>query len=136
MADVFVVTDPSILIGSVELVCHGSHVALTPNPIMADISTWCDPEGEREAIASWTFSVELKQSYGTEGTWTDLNALKRTKVTVVVKPADATVSADNPSATFDMWMPSIPFIDAGIGESTSFTLEAKVIGEPVFSTGA
>ena len=74
--------------------------------------------------------------YDTAGSWNALHALRKTKPAVVVKPADTTVAVTNPSASFSMRIPSIPFVDAAIGEATIFTLTCPVVGEPVFATSA
>lgn len=135
-ADVFVVEKPSILIGTIEINCAAGSVSLVPTDKQADIETFCNPGGERPTATHWTLDVDVKLSYGTGTTalWNQLRALAKTKVTVVIKPSEAAVSDANPSATVTVWMPSIPFINAGIGEASKVTLTMPVVGEPVFAT--
>lgn len=135
-ADVFVIEKPSILIGTIEIQCAAGSVALVPTDKMADVETFCNPGGERPASTSWVIDIDVKLSYGTGTTalWNQLHALAKTKQTVVIKPADDAVSDSNPSATVSAWVPSIPFVNAPLGEATKFTLTMPCVGEPVFAT--
>jgi hypothetical protein len=57
---------------------------------------------------------------------------------VTIYPGDATTaSGDNPEAEFEAYIGVLPFIpDHEVGASATFDLDFRVIGEPVFSTGA
>lgn len=134
MADVYVAVDPSVTIGGTDYICFFNSISLVPEQTMADIETFCDPNGERPSKVSWMFSGEVKQSFDTAGSWNVLRALSGTKVAFVVKPTDTTVAVTNPSATFNAWIPAIPFLDSANGEATTFTLECKVSGQPIFAT--
>lgn len=132
--------NPSVVIGAseIELICHARRVALVPTDEMADVETFCNPGGEAPSTTTWVLTIEALQSFGPEttnpGLWETLHTMAKTKQTVVVKPADTAVGPTNPSATMEVWVPSIPFLDSGIGEATTFDVEFKVIGEPVFAT--
>lgn len=134
MADVYVAVDPSVSIGGTDYVCFFNSVSLIPNQMMADIETFCDAGGERPGKVAWTFSGEVKQSFDTAGSWNVLRALAGTKVAFIVKPTDAAVAVTNPSATFNAWIPAIPFLDSANGEATTYTLECRVQGTPTFAT--
>lgn len=134
MADVYVAVDPSVTIGGTDRICMFSRVALIPEQMMADTETFCDPGGERPSTVKWTLELEGKMSYDTDGSWNVLRALSGTKVAIVVKPADTTVAATNPSASFNAWIPAMPFVDATVGESAPFTLTCPVVGQPTFAT--
>lgn len=119
------VYQPSILIDSVEYKCKVRSVSLTP----ADFINFCEQE--------WTFEAEIEVGYGTAETWTLLNALRNEIVNVVLKPEDDTVAAGNPSASFQITMPAIPFMDASErGARQTMALSVVTETEPVFSSGA
>lgn len=129
-----VYVSPSIMLDTTELLCYGTAAKLVPEDVMANIETWCQPGAERPGLVSWTFSVRLKLSYATAGSWNLIRAMRGQLKTVVMKPASTAVAVGNPSATFSIYVPSIPFMDAEMGGVTEFDLEAKVIGDPVFAT--
>src|SRR5688500_16265709 len=118
--------NPSVTIGTVpiEIICHARRVALVPEDEMADVETFCNPGGEAPSTTSWVLTIEALQSFGPDGAdaglWDTLRPLAKTEQTVVVKPSSAAVGPTNPSATMTVWVPSIPFIDSGIGEATTF----------------
>ena len=133
--DGFVYEDPSIMIDAFEYKCGTRGASLTPEDKTVDISTWCNPGGERPASTKWTLDIEVVLSYGTpDGTWNKLNALRKLKKTVILKPASTAALPANPSATFDIYVPSIPFMDGKIGAAGVFMLTAVAVGEPVFAT--
>ena len=135
MADVYTMDDPSILVGAVQLKCLGSSASLLPTDNYVDVETFCNPGGEKPGSPTWEFKATIKQSFGADGAWNVLRALPRGSVqTVVMKPDDAAVAVGNPTATFSVYMPSIPFVDGSVGEASEYELTFKVIGEPVFAT--
>lgn len=129
-----VYVSPSIMLDTTELLCYGTAAKLVPEDVMADIATWCQPGAERPGLVAWTFSVKLKLSYATEGSWNLIKAMRGTLKTVVLKPGSGAAAPGNPSATFSIYVPSIPFMDAEMGGVTEFDMEATVIGDPVFAT--
>lgn len=133
LSDPFVVDDPSIFIDGQEYKCAARAASLIPTPKMASTETFCNPGGERPAGVTWTFDVTLLLSYGTTGTEKLLRTIVGQKKVVVLKPKDAAVSASNPTATFDIYIPPIPFMTSTIGEAQEFTLTATTVGAPVFA---
>jgi hypothetical protein len=76
-------------------------------------------------------------SYGTDSAWAFFSALDPTiPHDMVIYPADpgtGGATAANPSATFEAYIGVLPFIpDHAVGESATFDLEYRVVGEPVF----
>jgi hypothetical protein len=134
MADVYVAVDPFITIAATDRVCFFGRIALVPDQMMADTETFCDPGGERPSTIKWTLELEGKLSYDTDGAWNILRALQGTKVAFVVKPTDGATAVTNPSATFNAWVPAMPFMDANVGDSAPFTLTCPVVGQPTFAT--
>lgn len=116
---------PSILINSVEYKCKARSVSLTPG----DYINFCEQE--------WTFAAEIEMNYGTSESWNLLSALADTTVAVVLKPEDATVAVGNPSASFQIRMPSIPFMTGTTrGDRQVIPIEVITEAEPAFSLGA
>lgn len=141
LADAFVYEDPSLVIDGQEYKCAMKSTSLIPNEQMVDIATVCNPSGERPITANVTYTLDaqLLLSFGAPGangagTWNTLNAIAGQKKTVVLKPASSAVSASNPSATFDIYVPRVPFMDGSIASAMVFNLTAKSIGTPVFAT--
>ena len=113
---------PSILINAIEYKCRARSVSLEPG----DYINFCEQE--------WTFSAEIELGYGVAASWNVLRVLSDTIVPVVLKPEDAVVGAGNPTATFTMRMPSIPFMpDTARGDRMTFTLEGVTELAPVFA---
>jgi hypothetical protein len=116
---------PSILIDSVEYKCKARSVSLEPG----DYINFCEPE--------WTFNAEIEIGYGASDSWNLLEALEDTLVDVVLKPEDATVAAGNPSATFQVRFPPIPFMmSSGRGDRQTLSLSVVTEAVPTYSTGA
>ena len=113
---------PSITINSVEYKCKARSVALEPGEHI----NYCEQE--------WRFIAEIEIGYGTAESQTLLRALQDTVVAVVLKPEDAVVSATNPSATFNVRIPAIPFITAASkGDRMTFTLDVPTEAAPAFA---
>ena len=136
LADPVVLESPVITIDSVDYVCAARSVSLIPSDMKADVSTFCNPGGERPSSPTWELEVELLLSSGavSTGTWNTLNAIRKLRKTCTVKYDDAATAVTNPLATFDIYVPTIPFVNGKIGDAMPITLTAVVIGEPVFTT--
>lgn len=114
---------PSISIGGTEFKCLSRTVELVPG----DFRTFCTQK--------WMCSVEVEITYGAGGSWTVLDGFRHTIQEVILSPSDGSVSADNPSATFDAEIPAIPFMSGATrGERMTFTLELESEDEPVTAT--
>ena len=114
---------PSILIDAVEYQAKARSVSLEPG---AKINF-----GEYE----YTFTAEIELGYGTGESHTTLAALEGTIVDVVLKPEDATVGAGNPSATFQIRVPAVPFITAAaIGDRMTVAMSVVTEAPPVTAT--
>ena len=136
LADPVVLETPVITINAVDYVCAARSVRLIPSDMKADVKTFCNPGGERPSSTTWTLDVELLLSFGavSTGTWNTLNAIRKLRKTCTVKYDDGATAETNPLATFDIYVPTIPFMDGKIGDSMPVTITAIVIGEPVFTT--
>lgn len=140
VATPYIARQPSVMMGAVpvELRGHGNTVRLTAEDNMADVDTFDNPEGEAPGTTKWTFEMDLLQSYGPEGgnagLWDTLRPVAKTVQPFVVVPTEGVVSPTNPEATFEAWVPTIPFLDSARGDSTRLTVTFSVVGEPVFAT--
>lgn len=126
---------PSVIIGTTEVECHFAMVTLLPEITWVDVETYCNPGGEAVGRVKWQGTMRVRMSYGTEGAWQFFSALGTDPVDIEIMPAEGTAAtADNPSATFEAYVGILPFIpDHAIGESATFDLEYRVVGEPVFA---
>ena len=126
---------PEISIGSTDVKCHIRKISLLPDQQYVDVSTFCNPGGQAPGTATWTCTMDVVQSFDTDGAWNILHALEGTSQEFTVYPGTGTTAAvTNPEATFDAYVPAIPFLDAEVGGTTVYTLTFPVIGTPVFAT--
>jgi len=135
MANPYRAIRPSIMIGTTDVTCHANKIVLTPDQKYESASTFCNPGGEVPTTAVWTCSLDILQSFDIDGAWNILTVLQGTKATFVVLPGTSAVAAvTNPEATFDAWIPALPFLDVEAGATMTYTIEMKVEGQPVFAT--
>jgi hypothetical protein len=113
---------PSILIDSVEYRAKAGSVKLEPG----DYHNFSEEE--------FTFEADIQLDYAVAGSWNLLYALAGTLVDVVLKPDSASVAVTNPTATFQIRMPSPTFMDGARGDRQSFALSAMTEEVPVFAT--
>lgn len=126
---------PEIKIGTTDVKCHVRKLSLLPEQQFADVSTFCNPGGEIPTTAVWTCTMDVLQSFDTDGAWNILHAMEGTSQEIVVYPGTGTTAAvANPEATFDAYIPAIPFLEVEPGGTHVYTLTLKVIGTPVFAT--
>ncbi len=111
----FKLSDPQATIGSLEMKCHGRRIVLT-DVENTDGATFCEPDG-----STYSFGMEVYQSFGASGLEANLRPLVGTIVEVLVESKDGTVSEEFPQWKFDWKVPNFPVIDAGISEFTAFT---------------
>lgn len=148
-ADGITISDPTVTIDGISFKCTSRSAVLEAEDETVDISNWCNPKGTRPGATEWTAEIELELTYGpaatvspgTEvdaGTWNTLHAMRKTRKEIVIAPGSGAAAVDNPVATFDAYIPTIPFITAEVAETASqrFTLTLSPIGDPVFDTGA
>jgi len=118
---------------AVQLKCAGRRIAVTPDVDFEDVETWCNPKGEAPGAATWAIELEVLNSYGAAGLWNQLLPLAGVLVKFSLLPAGAVaVSATNPEMSGDCWVPYPTFVDAGVRKFTTYTLEFKVYGTPLF----
>ncbi len=137
----FIMDKPTINItaGPIALVCVARRLALTPEDAEVDVATFCDPQGVEFGATKWTMEVEALQNFDSaadagDGLWNQLHALRKTTVSAELLPQDGVaVSTANPSATCNIRIPSIPFLNATPGEKTLMPLVFPVVGEPTFA---
>ena len=133
--DPIIITDPSILLGSVELDVTANTVNVAAVYAEGDASSFTKPNAKRRTLIGCTVSVPVMLSHGTNGSYQALAALGGTVVTCVIKPLNATVSLTNPSVSFSAQIPTIlPMADAKIGEPMRYTLDLSSDAAPTIAT--
>lgn len=132
--DPYVYEMPLVEIDGTDFVCYAEGAELMPSDRMADGETFCTPGLEIPTSTTWALTIDFKQSYGTDGLWNLLNAMAKTKKTITLRPNTAAVAVGNPQAVFSVYIPTPKFMAAKVGETMAWTMEATVVGEPVFTT--
>jgi len=143
MAEVFIYEKPAVTVklksaaagSEVDVECHAREVALTAEDAETDVSTYCAPGATRPGMTTWTAEILGLQSFGADGLWNQLHPLSKQLCTFTILPDGTTPAGpDNPLATFDAYMPTVPFLTrAAIGEPSEIELTMTTSGEPVFS---
>lgn len=130
-----IITDPSILIGSVELDVAANKVTVETVYASADRTTYVKPNAIRRTLIGCKVKVPVLLSYhATTGSYQALAALAGTVVTVVIKPLNSSPAAGNPSCTFSAEVPSIlPLSELKIGEHMKLDLDLVSDAAPVIA---
>jgi hypothetical protein len=134
MANPYVANAPYISIAATDYYAKAKMVKLTPTDNMADAETFGNPGFEIPSSATWTFELEWPQEFDTGALWNVLEPLQYTQIAIILSPASGVAAATNPTATFNIVCPSVPFLDVTIGSSSISNISAKTIGAPVFAT--
>lgn len=146
--DGITIDDPTITIDGISFTATSRSATLDVSDDEVDISNFANPKGARPGASDWTAEIELELTYGAPetavtppddaGTWNTIHAMRKVKKEIVIAPKDAAASVSNPTATFDAYIPTIPFMVGEVAATASqrFTLTLHPIGDPVFDTGA
>lgn len=133
MATPLVLNSPKIQLssGTVDLKCHARQLSVLPDQEFADVSTFCNPGGEAPGQVSWTLSITALQSFAADGLYNTLSPLQGTTVDFDVQPDDvAAISVTNPKISGTCYVPIVPLLDAGVGETSELDIEFKIVGSP------
>lgn len=133
------VIDHDAAVGSaaVQLKCAGRNLSAVPDFDFEDVETFCNPKGEAPGAATWTINLEVINSYGAAGLWNQILPLAGQLVKFAFLPAGAvTIGAENPEMSGNCYVPYPTFVDAGVRKFTTYTLEFKVSGTPLFKEAA
>lgn len=134
-SDPLIITDPSVLLGTVELDVTANTVTVNAVYAEGDASSFTKPNAKRKTLIGCSVTIPVLLSYhATTGSFQALLALAGTVVTCVITPANAAVSATNPSVTFSAQIPTIlPLAELKIGETMRFNLELTSDAAPVIA---
>ena len=130
-----IITDPSVLLGSLELDVTANTVTVHAVYAEADATSYVKPNAKRKTLIGCNVTIPVLLSFhATTGSFQALLALAGTIVTVVIKPTNTSASATNPSATFSAQIPTIlPFAEMKIGETMRYNLELTSDAAPVIA---
>ena len=126
--------DAVVGVAAVQLRCAGRKITTAGDQEFEDIATFCNPKGEAPGAVVDAISLEVLQSVGVGGLWNQLKPLEGQLVNFAflwdgtVDPAD-----DNPEMSGQLWIPFIPLVDAGPRKFSTFTLEFKILGTPIYT---
>lgn len=129
--------EPTLTLGtgdtSLELSCHAYEISATVE-VDEEGSTFCDPVGGE----IWTITVQARQSFGANGLWTKIRALRAIdpKVAFVLETKTGTISVDFPVMSGVLSIPPVNFVDSGIAERSNIEIPFAVDPDPTFATAA
>lgn len=130
-------TDPKLTLdpdsSAVDLQCFVNSLSDAVTQDSEEWETFC-ATGTSYGPARRTISVTVLVSYGTDGSWTALNAFAGTETTFELLPdGTSAVSADNPMMSGSVRVPEIPFVGStSPGSVGTYDLELSVEGQPTF----
>jgi len=131
----FVLNKPTVTIDGNDITCLCHQVTFAPDQDTNDYDTFCAHYTSYGPL-KMTITLSMFVSYGTDGMWTILKPLENTVVTLTVTPAALPVVAgtvDNPTASAQVQVPGIPFMDAGVGEASDVDLDFVVQGNVTYT---
>jgi hypothetical protein len=124
-----ILVDPVLTIDGVDLKCLMSHIELTPDVTVIEITTSC---GVREypGTVKWTLNATLYHSHDPDGTNEVLTAAVEGGVPVpfTVTPSSAVVSATNPQYTGELIPQPFTPISGDVGAASELDLEWSIQG--------
>jgi hypothetical protein len=124
-----ILVDPVLTIDGVDLKCVLSHIEMTPDVTLIEITTSC---GVREypGTLKWTLKATLYHSYDPEGTNEVLTAAVEGGVEVpfTVTASSDPVSATNPEYTGNLIPQPFTPLSGDVGDASSFDLEWSISG--------
>lgn len=124
-----ILVNPTLVIDGVPLECLMSHVEITPDTTLVEITTSC---GVREypGRVKWTLKASLYHSHDPAGTNATLTAAVEGGVPVpfTVTPSSDPVSATNPAYTGELIPQPFTPISGDVGDASSFDLEWSISG--------
>lgn len=131
----FIARRTQVTIGSNDLDCVMRKVALTPEDTEIDTATFCSPGDREYGTTMWTLELDVLQSFGDGGATNDglhdmLAPLEKSVAacTLMTDKAVTPATPAKPHFTFEVSVPTIPIIDAEIGEKSEFSLTFPVVG--------
>ena len=124
-----VVTNANVSIGGVDLSSHITKVTLSTSRAEIDTTTFGNTAKRRVAgLADGSVAIDFHQDFSASAVEATLYPLVGSTAAVVVKPNGTTVSATNPSYSFNAlvleWMP----LDAQVGELATASVTFPIDG--------
>ncbi|HKY66050.1 MAG TPA: hypothetical protein VJM49_06755 [Acidimicrobiales bacterium] len=124
-----ILVDPVLTIDGVDLKCLMSHVEITPDVTVVEITTSCGVK-EYPGTVKWTLKVSLYHSHDPAGTNETLTAAVEGGVPVpfTVTASSDPVSATNPEYVGDVIPKPFTPLSGDVGAASSFDLEWSIQG--------
>lgn len=132
----YIARRPQLTVNSdVTLDCHMREVRLVPEDSEVDTAVFCAQSRRTPGVTTWTMEIVVLQSFGdgttTDGLYEQLAPLSKTEVTYLLETDQLTgPDEEHPHFTGNVWIPSIPILDATISEKSEFTLTMAVSEDP------
>ena len=126
---IFAATDFTISVNSVDLTSHCNNASV--NFDANELPTTAFGQDWTSVIAglkSGTVSLEFNQDFASSSVDATLFAALGTVVPVIVKPTSGSLSATNPSYSFDVLVSSYSPLDASAGDLASTSVSWPITG--------
>ncbi len=133
----YIARTPQVTIGAVTMSGKGRAIRLMPDDAEIDLEVFDEPGARAPGTTQWTLEIDTLQSFGDGGTTAEglhdmLAPLAKTRVAFTYETfKGVAASPTTPHFTGECFVPSIPIVDAEVGDRSLFTLTFHVQGDPV-----
>lgn len=124
-----VITNASVSIGGVDLSTHITKVTLSAARAEIETTTMGNTAKRRVAgLADNSVSIDFNQDFAASSVEATLAPLVGSTAAIIIKPNGTTVSATNPSWTFNALVLEWTPLDAQVGELTTASITWPIDG--------
>lgn len=124
-----VITNASVSIGGVDLSSHIKKVTLSSSRNELETTTFGNTAKRRVAgLADNKIALDFNQDFSASTVEASIYSLLGTTAAVIVKPTSTTVSATNPSYSFNVLVTEWTPLDAQVGELASASISWPIDG--------
>lgn len=131
----FVLTNPSISVGGVQLEDHVASVSVTESYAEVATTAFGDTAVTRIAgLGDHSISLDFHEDFSATEVHATIAPLVGGTTTVIVKPVDTTTSATNPSFTMTVLVTEWPLLNGAVGDLASASVTWPVSGSITTAT--
>ena len=131
----FMLNNASVTINSVDLSSYVTSVTLSQSADSLETTAMGDTARTYiGGLTNGTVDIEFNADFAASKTEATIYPLVGTTTAVVVKPVDASVSATNPSYTFNVVVTEWDTLNGSIGELATYSISWQIAGPIVKAT--
>lgn len=125
----FVLTNPSISVGGVQLEDHIASVTVTEAYAEVATTAFGDTAVTRIAgLGDHSVSLDFHEDFASSEVFATISPLVGSTTSVIVKPVNTTTSATNPSFTMTVLVTEWPLLNGAVGDLASASVTWPVSG--------